>query len=66
MVDPTRNEAAALRKKIDAVNRALKPLGQSCLRKVNQSLDLLETECCLIINLRVAIEFNHDLDDHIL
>lgn len=55
MVDPTRNEAAALRKKIDAVNRALKPLGQSCLRKVNQSLDLLETECCLMINLRVAI-----------
>ncbi|THU58946.1 hypothetical protein C4D60_Mb03t19830 [Musa balbisiana] len=34
MVDPTRNEAAALRKKIDAVNRALKPLGQSCLRKL--------------------------------
>ncbi|CAL9115335.1 uncharacterized protein LOC135633052 [Musa acuminata AAA Group] len=42
MVDPTRNEAAALRKKIDAVNRALKPLGQSCLRKEKEYKEALE------------------------
>ena len=35
MADPTGKEVAAIRKKIDAVNRELKPLGQSCLRKVD-------------------------------
>jgi len=34
MADPTRKEVATVRKRIDAVNRELKPLGQSCLKKV--------------------------------
>lgn len=34
MADPTRKEVAAIRKRIDVVNREIKPLGQSCLKKV--------------------------------
>lgn len=34
MADPTRKEVAAVRRKIDAINRDLKPLGQNCLKKV--------------------------------
>ncbi|RRT77150.1 hypothetical protein B296_00012112 [Ensete ventricosum] len=33
MADPTRKEVSAIRKKIDAVNRELKPLGYNCLKK---------------------------------
>lgn len=33
MLDPTRKEALAMRKKIDMVNRELKLLSQSCLKK---------------------------------
>nr|DAD48634.1 TPA_asm: hypothetical protein HUJ06_018571 [Nelumbo nucifera] len=33
LADPTRKEVALVRKKIDAVNRELKPLGQSCQKK---------------------------------
>ncbi|WOL20026.1 hypothetical protein Cni_G28828 [Canna indica] len=33
MTDPTRKEVSAIRKKIDAVNRELKPLGHNCLKK---------------------------------
>ncbi|WOL10755.1 hypothetical protein Cni_G19514 [Canna indica] len=33
MADPTRKEVSAIRKKIDAVNRELKPLGHNCLKK---------------------------------
>ncbi|XP_008807487.1 histone-lysine N-methyltransferase, H3 lysine-79 specific isoform X1 [Phoenix dactylifera] len=42
MGDPTRKEVAAIRKKIDAVNRELKPLGQSCLRKEKEYKEALE------------------------
>ncbi|WOL04701.1 hypothetical protein Cni_G13423 [Canna indica] len=34
MVDPTRKEVSAICKKIDAVNRELKPLGHNCLKKM--------------------------------
>lgn len=36
MADPTRKEVAAIRKKIDAINREMKPLRQSCLKKVKE------------------------------
>lgn len=42
MADPTRKEVAAIRKKIDAVNRELKPLGQSCLKKEKEYKEALE------------------------
>ncbi|XP_010940357.1 uncharacterized protein [Elaeis guineensis] len=42
MADPTGKEVAAIRKKIDAVNRELKPLGQSCLRKEKEYKEALE------------------------
>lgn len=35
MPDPTRREVDAIRKRIDKVNKQLKPLGKSCLRKVH-------------------------------
>lgn len=34
MADPTRREVDAIRKRIDKVNRQLKPLGKTCLKKV--------------------------------
>lgn len=34
MADPTRREVDAIRKRIDKVNKQLKPLGKTCLRKV--------------------------------
>ncbi|CAA6663720.1 unnamed protein product [Spirodela intermedia] len=42
MADPTRKEVAAVRKKIDALNRDLKPLGQSCLKKEKEYKEALE------------------------
>ncbi|KAL6899843.1 hypothetical protein ACP4OV_006501 [Aristida adscensionis] len=33
MADPTRREVEAIRKRIDKLNRQLKPLGKTCLRK---------------------------------
>ncbi|XP_020245474.1 uncharacterized protein LOC109823610 [Asparagus officinalis] len=42
MADPTRKEVAAVRKRIDVVNRELKPLGQSCLKKEKEYKDALE------------------------
>ncbi|XP_010912242.1 uncharacterized protein [Elaeis guineensis] len=42
MADPKRKEVAAVRKKIDAVNRDLKPLGQSCLKKEKEYKEALE------------------------
>jgi hypothetical protein len=34
MADPTRREVDAIRKRIDKVNKQLKPLGKTCLKKV--------------------------------
>jgi hypothetical protein len=34
MADPTRKEVESIRKRIDTVNRQLKPLGKSCVKKV--------------------------------
>lgn len=34
LTDPMRKEVAAVRKRIDMANRDLKPLGQSCQKKV--------------------------------
>ncbi|WOL00835.1 hypothetical protein Cni_G09548 [Canna indica] len=42
MVDPTRKEVSAIRKKIDAVNRELKPLGHNCLKKEKEYKEALE------------------------
>lgn len=36
MADPTRKEIEAIRKRIDSLNRQLKPLGQSCIKKVEK------------------------------
>ncbi|KAG2571943.1 hypothetical protein PVAP13_7KG122200 [Panicum virgatum] len=33
MADPTRKEVESIRKRIDTVNRQLKPLGKSCVKK---------------------------------
>lgn len=38
MGDPMRKEVAVVRKKIDAVNKELKPLGQICQKKVTNIL----------------------------
>lgn len=35
MADPMRKEVANVRKKIDLANREIKPLGQSCQKKVH-------------------------------
>jgi hypothetical protein len=34
MADPTRKEVEVIRKRIDVVNRQLKPLGKTCVKKV--------------------------------
>lgn len=34
LADPMRKEVAQVRKKIDAVNKELKPLGHTCQKKV--------------------------------
>ncbi|KAK8970358.1 hypothetical protein KSP40_PGU019945 [Platanthera guangdongensis] len=42
MVDPTRKEVAATRKRIDTVNRELRPLGQNCLKKEKEYKEALD------------------------
>ncbi|KAJ3675081.1 hypothetical protein LUZ60_004123 [Juncus effusus] len=42
MADPTRKEVEAIRKRIDSVNRQLKPLGQSCIKKEKEYKEALE------------------------
>ncbi|KAK8596150.1 hypothetical protein V6N13_000800 [Hibiscus sabdariffa] len=42
LIDPMRKEIAFLRKKIDTVNRELKPLGQSCQKKEREYKEALE------------------------
>ncbi|GLT93307.1 hypothetical protein SLE2022_111060 [Rubroshorea leprosula] len=42
LADPTRKEAATVRKKIDMANRELKSLGQSCQKKEREYKDALE------------------------
>ncbi|KAL6336811.1 hypothetical protein AAG906_036125 [Vitis piasezkii] len=42
LADPMRKEVAQVRKKIDSVNRDLKPLGQSCQKKEKEYKDALE------------------------
>ncbi|KAK4767477.1 hypothetical protein SAY86_015227 [Trapa natans] len=41
--DPMRKEVAVVRKKIDAVNKELKPLGQICHKKEREYKEALET-----------------------
>ncbi|KAL5976405.1 hypothetical protein ACLOJK_020736 [Asimina triloba] len=40
--DPLRKDVAAVRKKIDTVNRELKPLGHTCQRKEKEYREALE------------------------
>ncbi|XP_061355077.1 uncharacterized protein LOC133299616 isoform X1 [Gastrolobium bilobum] len=40
--DPLRKEVAVVRKKIDSVNKELKPLGQTCQRKEREYKEALE------------------------
>ncbi|KAL8148091.1 uncharacterized protein LOC141706170 [Apium graveolens] len=42
LADPRRKEVAFLRKRIDVVNRELRPLGQSCLKKEKEYKEALE------------------------
>ncbi|KAK9266412.1 hypothetical protein L1049_025269 [Liquidambar formosana] len=42
LTDPTRKEVAVVRKRIDIVNRELKPLGQSCQKKEKEYKEALE------------------------
>ncbi|XP_062217389.1 uncharacterized protein LOC133917521 [Phragmites australis] len=42
MSDPTRREVESIRKRIDKVNKQLKPLGKSCLRKEKEYKMCLE------------------------
>ncbi|KAM5558269.1 hypothetical protein ABKV19_020138 [Rosa sericea] len=43
MADPMRKELANVRKKIDMVNRELKPLGLSCQKKEKEYKEVLES-----------------------
>ncbi|KAL5710740.1 hypothetical protein ACHQM5_021268 [Ranunculus cassubicifolius] len=43
LTDPMRKEVAVVRKKIDSVNRELKPLGQSVVKKEKEYKDALDT-----------------------
>jgi hypothetical protein len=49
MPDPTRREVDAIRKRIDKVNKQLKPLGKTCLRKVHY---------CVYVCLYVSLDFS--------
>ncbi|CAH8306381.1 unnamed protein product [Eruca vesicaria subsp. sativa] len=42
LTDPMRKEVSALRKRVDAINRELKPLGQSCQKKEREFKEALE------------------------
>ncbi|KAI3899020.1 hypothetical protein MKW92_017742 [Papaver armeniacum] len=42
LTDPTMKEVATVRKKIDIVNKELKPLGQTCQKKEKEYKDALE------------------------
>lgn len=42
LADPMRKEVATVRKKIDIVNKELKPLGQSCQKKEKEYKEALE------------------------
>ncbi|RLM74187.1 hypothetical protein C2845_PM15G07420 [Panicum miliaceum] len=42
MADPTRKEVESIRKRIDTVNRQLKPLGKSCVKKEKEYKEVLE------------------------
>ncbi|KAL1204170.1 hypothetical protein V5N11_026667 [Cardamine amara subsp. amara] len=42
LTDPMRKEISAIRKRVDAINRELKPLGQSCQRKEREFKEALE------------------------
>ncbi|CAN8247148.1 unnamed protein product [Cochlearia groenlandica] len=42
LTDPMRKEVSAIRKRVDAINRELKPLGQSCQRKEKEFKEALE------------------------
>ncbi|XP_062186177.1 uncharacterized protein LOC133889732 [Phragmites australis] len=42
MADPTRKEVESLQKRIDTVNRRLKPLGKSCVKKEKEYKEVLE------------------------
>lgn len=46
MSDPTRREVETIRKRIDKVNRQLKPLGKNCLKKVRTPLCFFFLFCC--------------------
>lgn len=39
LADPMRKEVALVRKKIDSVNKELKPLGHTCQKKVKPKFD---------------------------
>ncbi|KAF9596820.1 hypothetical protein IFM89_013606 [Coptis chinensis] len=42
LTDPMRKDVSVVRKKIDAINRELKPLGQSCQKKEKEYKEVLE------------------------
>ncbi|MQM15463.1 hypothetical protein Taro_048407 [Colocasia esculenta] len=42
MADPTRKEVAVVRRRIDAINRELRPLGQSCVKKEKEYKEAVE------------------------
>ncbi|KAG2286098.1 hypothetical protein Bca52824_045702 [Brassica carinata] len=42
LTDPMRKEISAIRKRVDAINRELKPLGQSCQKKEKEFKEALE------------------------
>ncbi|CAN6275584.1 unnamed protein product [Urochloa humidicola] len=42
MADPTRKEVESIRKRIDTVNRQLKPLSKSCVKKEKEYKEVLE------------------------
>ncbi|EAY94008.1 hypothetical protein OsI_15785 [Oryza sativa Indica Group] len=42
MADPTRKEVEVIRKRIDVVNRQLKPLGKTCVKKEKEYKEILE------------------------
>ncbi|GJN27722.1 hypothetical protein PR202_gb15768 [Eleusine coracana subsp. coracana] len=65
MADPTRKEVESIRKRIDTVNRQLKPLGKTCVKKEKEYKEVLEAfnekskEKALLVNRLIEVSRTH-------
>uniref|UniRef100_I1PKZ6 RAB6-interacting golgin n=1 Tax=Oryza glaberrima TaxID=4538 RepID=I1PKZ6_ORYGL len=72
MADPTRKEVEVIRKRIDVVNRQLKPLGKTCVKKEKEYKEILEAyneknkEKALLVNRLIEVSrINKRLSHHL-